>query len=132
MTGMMPIFSQNNASAATMPMTAAGISNVPPNPPGHSTWYPKNSARLTMTPTTAAVIAVSGAVNDSSPCVDSINGPPARMNRNDGRNVKNVTMAAAKAPDQNNESPTTRRVQPPTKPTKATTMISGPGVVSPS
>ena len=36
-----------------------------------------------MTPTTAAVIAVSGAVNRSCPCVDSTSGPPARMNRND-------------------------------------------------
>src|SRR5512144_1119563 len=85
-----------------------------------------------MTPTTAAVIAVNGAVNDRSPCVDSISGPPARMNRNEGRNVKNVTTLAASAPDQNVESGTIARVQPPTKPTKATTMISGPGVVSPS
>ena len=55
------------------------------------------------------------------------------MNTNDGRNVKNVTTAAAAAPARNSASrPNSAFVQPPTKPTKATTMISGPGVVSPS
>ena len=52
-----------------------------------------------MTPTTAAVMPVSGAVNLRLPCVDSINGPPSRMKKNDGRKVKKVTTVAAAAPD---------------------------------
>jgi hypothetical protein len=35
--------------------------------------------RLRITPTTAAVIAVNGAVNLSSLCVDSIIGAPAKI-----------------------------------------------------
>ena len=55
------------------------------------------------------------------------------MKTNDGRNVKNVTTAAAAAPARKSASgPNSAFVHPPTKPTKATTMISGPGVVSPS
>ena len=51
-----------------------------------------------MTPTTAAVIALRGAVNPSLPFVDSMIGPPARIKMNDGRKVKNVTIHAARAP----------------------------------
>ena len=47
-----------------------------------------------MTPTTAAVMPVSGAVNLSCPCVVSTSGPPARMKRKLGRNVKNVATHA--------------------------------------
>ena len=55
------------------------------------------------------------------------------MNTNDGRKVKNVTTTAATTPAANWASgPKIAFVQPPTKPTNATTMISGPGVVSPS
>ena len=88
------------ADAATTPMAAA-IASIPPAAPcGHSTWPAKKSARLTITPTTAAVIAVSGAVKRRSPCVASISGPPRRMKQNDGRKVKNVTTAAAATPRQ--------------------------------
>lgn len=52
-------------------------------------------------PTTAAVIPVSGAVNFSSLWVDSTSGPPARMNRNEGRKVNQVTRPAATAPARN-------------------------------
>ncbi len=86
-----------------------------------------------MTPTTAAVMAVSGAVNLRSPCVLSTSGPPAKMNRNDGRKVNQVTRTAASAPAKRRASgPNGALPQAPTKPTKATTMISGPGVDSPS
>ena len=86
-----------------------------------------------MTPTTAAVIPVSGAVNRNWPCVVSISGPPARMNRKLGRNVKYVATHAPAMPASASESgPNSAFVQPPTKPTNATTMMSGPGVVSPS
>ncbi|MNN82612.1 hypothetical protein D3C81_1995620 [compost metagenome] len=53
---------------------------------------------MRITPTTAAVMPVSGAVNLSSLWVDSTNGPPARMKRKDGRKVNQVTRAAANAP----------------------------------
>ena len=55
------------------------------------------------------------------------------MKTNDGRKVNQVTTSAASAPPAASASgPSTSRVQPPTKPTNATTMMSGPGVVSPS
>lgn len=57
-----------------------------------------------MTPTTAAVIAVSGAVKRISPCVLSISGPPAKINMNEGRKVNQVTKQAALAADRNNRS----------------------------
>ena len=78
-------------------------------------------------------MAVRGAVNFSWPWVVSMNGPPNKMNTKDGRKVKKVTTEAARAPDQNSPSaPSIGCSQPPRNPTKATTMISGPGVVSPS
>ena len=40
-----------------------------------------------MTPTTAAVIAVKGAVNLRSSCVDSTKGPPAKIKINDGLKI---------------------------------------------
>jgi hypothetical protein len=93
----------------------------------------KNSARFRITPTTAAVMADSGAVKPSLPCVASTSGPPARMKTKLGRKVKKVTTAGRQRRARNSASgPSTCLVQPPTKPTKATTMISGPGVVSPS
>ena len=49
------------------------------------------------------------------------------MNTKEGRKVNHTTVrVAATAPHQ-----LPSRFQPPMKPTKATTMISGPGVVSP-
>ena len=54
-----------------------------------------------MTPTTAAVMAVRGAVNLRLPCVVSIKGPPIRMKTKLGRKVKKVTMDAAISADAN-------------------------------
>ena len=51
-----------------------------------------------MTPTTAAVMAVSGAVNFRLPCVVSTSGPRSRMKMNEGRKVNQVTRLAATAP----------------------------------
>lgn len=48
-----------------------------------------------MTPTTAAVIAESGAVNAMRPCVVSMSGAPSRMKTNDGRKVNHVATQAA-------------------------------------
>ena len=88
---------------------------------------------MAITPTTAAVTAASGAVSLRLPRVDSTHGPPARMKINDGKNVNQVaTQAASAAPKNSASGPSTCLAQPPTKPTNATMMISGPGVVSPS
>lgn len=51
-----------------------------------------------MTPTTAAVIAVRGAVNLISLCVDSIIGAPAKIKTNENRKVNQVTITAPSAP----------------------------------
>ncbi len=76
---------------------------------------------------------VSGAVNLRSPWVASTRGAPQRMNRNDGRKVKKVAIPAPAIPASSGRSgPKTCWVEAPMKPTKATTMMSGPGVVSPS
>ena len=78
-------------------------------------------------------MAVSGAVNCSLPWVDSISGPPAKTKMNEGKKVNQVTTVAASAAPQNSAcGPSTAWPQPPTKPTNDTTMIKGPGVVSPS
>ena len=102
-------------------------------PAGHSTGPAKNTARLAITPTTAAVIAVSGAPRRRSSRLASTRGAPARMNPNDGTKVNHtVTRVAARAAGQLPAVPSRPVFQPPMKPTKATTMIRGPGVVSPS
>ncbi len=114
-------------------MSTENHSKRPEKPSGQNTCQAKNTARLRITPTTAAVIPVSGAVNCRFPCVDSTSGPPRRMKRKDGRNVNKVATTAPRQPaSASAPGPSAAFVQAPTKPTKATTMISGPGVVSPS
>src|SRR5450755_4886394 len=121
---MTPTLKRMSASAAAMPISAETTSKLAAKPEGHSTCQAKNTARLAMTPTTAAVMPVSGAVSRKLPCVDSMKGPPSRMKKNDGRKVKKVTTAAAAAPERNKASlPKMARVQPPTQPTNETTMI---------
>ena len=87
-TGITPTLKRNSSTAASTPIAAATASKRPPLPAGHSTCQAKKRARLTITPTTAAVMPVSGAVKRRSPCVDSISGPPRRTKQNDGRKVK--------------------------------------------
>ena len=85
-----------------------------------------------MTPTTAAVMAVSGAVSLRLPWVVSIKGPPIKMKTKLGRKVKKVTMEAAISADANAlkcVAPVPN--QPPTNPTNVLTITKGPGVVSP-
>ena len=102
-------------------------------PKGRATAAIKNTARLAMTPTTAAVTAAKGAVSLRLPRVDSTQGPPAKIKTNDGKNVNQVaTHAPSAAPKNRASGPITALPQLATKPTKATTMINGPGVVSPS
>ena len=67
-------------------------------PSGHNRCCAKKTAKLTMTPTTAAVIAVSGAVNLRLFLVDSIKGAPINIKINEGKKVKNVTIQAAVMP----------------------------------
>src|SRR5688572_28467205 len=84
-------------------------------------------------PTTAAVMADKGAVNFMSPRVASTAGPPTRINRNEGKKVKNVaTREPTTAPWTSASPPSGAWAQAPTNPTNATTIIKGPGVVSPS
>ena len=65
---------------------------------GKSKCCAKNSAKLIITPTTAAVMAVSGAVSLRLFLVDSINGAPTKIKINEGKKVKNVTTQAAAMP----------------------------------
>ncbi len=77
-------------------------------------------------------MALNGAVNFKLPRVVSINGAPNKIKIKLGKKVKNVTTVAAIKADMNKAfCPNTWLVQPLTKPTKVTTMINGPGVVSP-
>ena len=83
-------------------------------------------------PTTAAVIAFNGAVNDSFPWVVSIKGAPIKIKIKLGKKVKNVTTPAPVKAETNRASgPNTCVTHPPTNPTNVTTMMSGPGVVPP-
>ena len=67
------------------------------------------------------------------PWVRATGGPPAMMKTKDGRKVDHVTNTApGSAATSFADGPNGAWVQPPTKPAKVTTMISGPGIVSPS
>ena len=55
-------------------------------PSGQRTGPEKNAAKLPITPTTAAVIAVSGAPKRRSSRLASTRGAPASMNPKDGKN----------------------------------------------
>src|SRR5712671_2775335 len=93
-TGMIPALKRNSAAKAPMPMIAESHSKAPAKPLGQSTCQAKNSARFTITPTTAAVMPVSGALNFRLPCVVSTKGAPMKMKMNEGRNVKYVAVSA--------------------------------------
>lgn len=71
------------------------------SPFGQKICTAKNKAKLTMTPTTAAVMAINGAVSFTLSCVDSINGAPKNIKTNEGKNVKKVTTHAAKIAENN-------------------------------
>ena len=93
----------NRTRATKVTETTAASHSKPPGkgaapvPAAHSTCQAKNPARWTTTPTTAAVMPVSGAVNLRSPWVAATSGAPQRMNRNDGRKVKKVATPAPAA-----------------------------------
>ena len=128
---MILILNRKSAIKAATPIKVAIRSKSLPF--GHKTFLAKNIARLIITPTTAAVTAESGALNLRSPLVASTPGPPKKINKNDGKKVNNVATDAPAKPANNKASgPNISFVQAPTKPTNATTIISGPGVVSPN
>src|SRR5574340_332249 len=100
---MMSARNFHSAIKAAMATTTGKASNGPekgaaPVACGQKACQAKNTARLRITPTTAAVMAESGAVNFSSPRVASTSGPPARMKKNEGRKVKKVATAAPASP----------------------------------
>ena len=64
-------------------------------PAGRSTGWAKNRAKLTITPTTAAVIAVSGAPRRRSSRLASTRGPPQRMKPKLGKKVNHTTTNEA-------------------------------------
>lgn len=124
---------RTSATHATNAIATAMAFAFPAAPSGQKAWRAKLTPRSAITPTTAAVIAASGAARAGCLRVASTNGAPARMNRNDGRKVKKVaTMAPTSAAAASLPGPSMACCQPPRKPTKVTTRISGPGVVSPS
>jgi len=72
MTAITPALNRNTATNAAVPMTSDTQSKPPANGAaavacGQRTCHAKNRARLRITPTTAAVMPVSGAVNFRSP-----------------------------------------------------------------
>src|SRR5262245_36623981 len=82
-----------------------------PKPAGQNTCNAKYTARFAITPTTAAVMAVSGAFNNRRPRLASTNGAPAKMKMNDGRKVKKVTTDAPANPASAGEIPVGACVQ---------------------
>ena len=87
-----------------------------------------------MTPTTAAVMPVSGAVNREL-AVRRLDQRPAgedEQERRQEREERRDACARRRPPATSASGPNSACVHAPTKPTNATTMISGPGVVSPS
>ena len=142
MTGITPALKRNSASAAATPIASATASSAaersapprPAHPCGQNTCQAKNTARFTITPTTAAVMPVSGAVK-SQPAVRRFDQRTAGENEQEARQKgeeRRDAWRAATPASASDSGPKSCRVQPPTKPTNATTMISGPGVVSPS
>src|SRR5258707_1005902 len=89
-TGMTPTRFDTRAAVATSAMVAAATSKRPAPDACHSTCQAKNTARFTITPTTAAVMAVSGGVGVPPPRVWAAKGPPAREKRHHGRRVGKV------------------------------------------
>ena len=109
---------------------AIGPSADPADSP-KSTCSPNQSARLAMTPTTAAVTAVSAPATWRLSRSRSMKGAPAKMKRNEGAKITHSCDEAPIVPATSGSSPVAPRA-PARKPTKTSTRISGPGVVSAS
>src|SRR3546814_11497181 len=89
-------------------------------------WIPNQTARLRITPTTAAVIAESAADNARLPRSRSMNGAPAKIHRKHGRKVTQVVRIAPKVAATSGGSPVASR-KAARKPTNCVTLIDGPG-----
>ncbi len=90
-----------------------------------------HSARLAMTPTTAAVIAASAPLSALFCRSDSTYGAPRKIQRKQGTNVTHTVMQAVKiAASIGRSIPGVWYAAK--KPTNCTTMMSGPGVLSAS
>ena len=82
-----------------------------------------------MTPTTAAVTAVSAAPSARLSRSRSMKGAPRKIHRKQGRKVTQVVSSPPRVAASSGGRPPASRSAP-MKPTNCVTMISGPGVVS--
>ena len=82
-----PRLKRTKPTSAATAISTAGTSDVPPRPCGQNVCCAKNTASEPMTPTTAAVMPVSGACSLSDCRVLSMNGAPAKIIRKLGRKV---------------------------------------------
>ncbi len=92
MTGMRPTLKRCMAMKAAMASTAMKVSKPPLE--GHRAWVVNFTPRLRMTPTTAAVMAVSAALRRGCSPSFSMWGAPRKMKRKQGMNVTQVVMSA--------------------------------------
>src|SRR3546814_576249 len=108
-TGSMPALNRNMASIAPTASASAGqltdvrtgrsmvpAANGTSRTCSNRVWIPNQTARLRITPTTAAVIAESAADNARLPRSRSMNGAPAKIHRKHGRKVTQVVRIAPK------------------------------------
>ena len=92
-------------------------------------WIANQTARLRITPTTAAVMADSAALSAWLPRSFSMKGAPRKIHRKHGVKVTQVASSPPSVPASIGDSPPGSR-NAAMKPTNCSTMISGPGVVS--
>ena len=83
------------ATTARQPAPAGPSAARPARPPGRNTTLASSTARVAITPTTAAVIAASAAWMRGSRVSRSRYGAPRKMKTNDGRNVAHDASAPA-------------------------------------
>ena len=95
----------------------------------NSEWIANQSARLSTTPTTAAVMAERAPFKALLPRSTSMNGAPRKIQRKQGVKVTQVASRPPSVPASIGESEPGSRYAA-MKPTNCSTMISGPGVVS--
>ena len=89
-------------------------------------WIANHKARLSTTPTTAAVIADSAPDKAASPRIRSMKGAPRKIQAKQGAKVTQVARSPPRLAAKSEPSV----AKAPMKPTNCKTMIRGPGVVS--
>src|SRR3954468_11694618 len=138
----MPALKRNTAIAAAaariidgmLADASTGTSTLAPNQltgcsSPNSTCRANQTARLRITPTTAAVTAPSAAASALLARNASAKGAPKKIQRKQGVKVTQVVSSPPSVPASTGLSELGAR-QAPRKPTNWVTMISGPGVVS--